>query len=146
MQAVSISLQDQNLSFNCSYAENSTAQGCQVTMCLRRGGQVVSNVCGTFTSLLTSPIGSIRVSVVGNYVVTSVADIEEDGSTNIVGNIAVFGALETSPPTSIPATASSNMSVGMSGSGTTSVAMRVSTITGEPSTREQVLKAADSTK
>lgn len=134
MQEVSISLQDRDLSFNCSYAENSTAQGCQVTMCQSIEGQVVPSVCGTFTSRLTSPIGPIRVSIVGNYVVTSVADIEEDGSINIVENIAVFGTLETSPFGTLPSGTLPSGTLETSPSDTSSVPATGSSMSSETTT------------
>lgn len=107
VQAVTISQQDQGLQINCSYAENSLAQGCQVTVCLRSIEEEVDfSTCWNFTSQRTSAAGSLPITEMGTYVITNVADIEDDGSISIIEDITIFGMLEASPSisSSLPST------------------------------------------
>lgn len=61
---------------------------------------MITGACRTLTSQRTSPAMAsiIRISDVDTYVITNVADVEQDGTVSEIGNIAVFGALEAAPP------------------------------------------------
>lgn len=101
MQAVTISQKDRRLTISCSYIENSTAQGCQITVCLQgMGGEANTSACRTIISRRASPATIIRISDVTTYVITNVSNVEEDGTVREIGNVAVFGALVAVPPTS----------------------------------------------
>lgn len=99
VQAVTISQQDQSLRISCSYAENSLAQGCKVTVCLRAEGEVGFRTCSshTFQRGSSAEADVVPTNETGTYVITDVADIEEDGSISVIGNITVFGVLEAPP-------------------------------------------------
>lgn len=85
VQDVDISLTGRELTLTCSYATNTTAQGCLVNVCKREGTQIDSAACETYFSFTTSPTCSpFTVNEVGEYIVTSVADIEEDGIINAI--------------------------------------------------------------
>ena len=62
---------------------------------MSRGGVVDNSLCRTFSSLRSIPNDPIRVGEVGTYVVTGVADIEEDGTISIVEDIVVYGHVST---------------------------------------------------
>lgn len=97
MQAVTISQQDQSLKITCSYVENSLAQGCQVTACLQHAARDINfSTCSNYTFQRTSSAGLVPISEAGTYVITDVADIEQDGTVSVIGNITVFGILEAS--------------------------------------------------
>lgn len=98
VQAVGISLQDENLRINCSFIENSLARGCLLSVCLSIVGELDLNTCGNFTVPRTDPASVIRLSVVGTYLVSGVADIEQDGSMSAIADITVFGLLIAYPP------------------------------------------------
>ena len=106
VQDVSLSLTGQDLTMFCSYVANSTARGCLVTVCLRRGAQIDQSSCAVYNSPRSSFFGPVRVSEVGEYVVTSVADIEEDGTINAIEELAVFHMWDTAVGSTITADAS----------------------------------------
>ena len=87
-----MSEEDQGIRIQCSFVEDSCAQGCQVTVCLKGAGEEVNfGTCRNVTVQRTSVEGSVLpINETGVYVVTSVADIEKDGTVNVVRNITVI--------------------------------------------------------
>jgi hypothetical protein len=95
VQTVTVSQDDEGIRVQCSFVENSLARGCQIVLCLEQiEGEV--GTCSNLTLLRSSPESTIPVSEMGNYVVTSVADIEGNGRIEVIGNLLVFGSLEVS--------------------------------------------------
>ena len=73
----------------------SQATGCLLVVCWSRGqGQEPS--CNNYTLQRTPPSYTVRFDEMGTYVVSEVADIEQDGTVNMVEDISVFGLLEAS--------------------------------------------------
>ncbi len=95
VQEVTLSSQGggRELGLSCSFLVGSLANGCRLTLC-RMVGEVDPQTCTEETLPREAPTRVLSNLEVGMHVITEVADIESDGSINIIDDISFLGVLQ----------------------------------------------------
>ena len=87
IQAVSLTEEGPgSLKLTCNFLGNSTAQGCRLTLC--KLDDEVSLPCMNVSLSRDSPIVVLEDLVGGVYMITLVADLEEDGNLSVLSDLS----------------------------------------------------------
>ena len=110
MQGVTLSPEAGGLRIGCTFLEGSRALGCQLTLCSTEEGAGLVATCRNYTLQRGSPTTLLNMGA-GRYVITAVAEMEEEGQltqlkniSSILGLLEAFVTLRGIPPTPPPAT------------------------------------------